>query len=333
IPTLTTAGSAYRIRVVSSSPTITGSDNGSNITINSLPTVTINSPTVCAGIMATLTASGTATTYTWSTNATTVSISATPTVTTNYTVTATDANGCNNIATTSINVNSLPNVTASATTLTLCAGGSTTLRGGGASIYVWTGSVTDGVGFTPPTGTNTYTVTGTDGNNCSNTATKTIVVNALPDNSTTLNGVVIKANLSGATYQWINCANNTAIAGATAQLYTATANGNYKVFVNNTTCTDTSACVSVTTVGIEQHTANANQISIYPNPNNGSFVITTSEHANTIMVTDIFGNELMSVIPNGKTTNINLSAQPSGVYFIKIIANGSQTVKRIIINN
>jgi hypothetical protein len=46
------------------------------------------------------------------------------------------------------------------------------------------------------------------------------------------------------------------------------------------------------------------------------------------------GKELVSINPKGNTTNnINLSAQPSGVYFIKVIANGAQTVKRIIINN
>ncbi|HEX7902390.1 MAG TPA: kelch repeat-containing protein [Chitinophagaceae bacterium] len=44
IPTNTSSGSAYRIRVVSSNPAITGSDNGTNITINSLlPTITITS--------------------------------------------------------------------------------------------------------------------------------------------------------------------------------------------------------------------------------------------------------------------------------------------------
>jgi len=40
----------------------------------------------------------------------------------------------------------------------------------------------------------------------------------------------ITANASGASYQWLDCDNNfTAIAGETAQSFTATANGNYAV--------------------------------------------------------------------------------------------------------
>jgi hypothetical protein len=85
--------------------------------------------------------------------------------------------------------------------------------------------------------------------------------------------------------------------------------------------------------GIENYNTTNNNVSIYPNPNNGSFVVTTTENTNTITVTDILGNELLSVTPNGTTTNINLNAQPSGVYFIRVMANGVQTVKRIVINN
>ncbi|TAL67075.1 MAG: T9SS type A sorting domain-containing protein [Bacteroidetes bacterium] len=49
IPTNTPPGNGYRIRVVSSNPSIDGSDNGTNITINALPVPLIVGPdTVCA---------------------------------------------------------------------------------------------------------------------------------------------------------------------------------------------------------------------------------------------------------------------------------------------
>lgn len=48
IPGITVAGTAYRIRVVSSNPAIVGTDNGSDLTIHALPTVTLgNFSDVC----------------------------------------------------------------------------------------------------------------------------------------------------------------------------------------------------------------------------------------------------------------------------------------------
>jgi PKD repeat protein len=49
------------------------------------------------------------------------------------------------------------------------------------------------------------------------------------------------AQAMGASYQWLDCNNGMAvIPGATAQSYTASANGNYSVQVTQSNCTDTS---------------------------------------------------------------------------------------------
>ncbi|WP_460566796.1 CARDB domain-containing protein [Flaviaesturariibacter terrae] len=60
------SGNGYRIRVVASSPAVTGSDNGTNLSINAPPVLNISgAATVCSGSTATLVASG-ANTYSWS---------------------------------------------------------------------------------------------------------------------------------------------------------------------------------------------------------------------------------------------------------------------------
>jgi gliding motility-associated-like protein len=166
--------------------TVTGTDiNGctnsatQTITVNSLPTVTANTTAtvVCAGTSVTLTGGG-ASTYTWSSGVTD-GVSFVPASTQAYTVTGTDVNGCTNTATQTITVNSLPGVTANATSTVVCAGTSVTLTGGGASTYTWSNGVTDGVPFVPAS-TQTYTVTGTGLNGCTNSAIQTVSVNALP---------------------------------------------------------------------------------------------------------------------------------------------------------
>lgn len=78
-------------------------------------------------------------------------------------------------------VNALPDVTATATPDTICIGEEVTFNGGGAETYTWDMGVTDGVPFTPAdAGTETYTVTGTDVNDCENTATVDVTVQDLP---------------------------------------------------------------------------------------------------------------------------------------------------------
>ncbi|MGB1102085.1 MAG: gliding motility-associated C-terminal domain-containing protein [Crocinitomicaceae bacterium] len=80
-----------------------------------------------------------------------------------------------------VEVFDLPAVTATADPVEVCEGEEVALTGGGADTYVWDGGATDGVAFTPPLGTTTYTVTGTNTTTtCVNTATVDVTVNPNP---------------------------------------------------------------------------------------------------------------------------------------------------------
>ena len=104
IPLLAALGSGYRVRVVSTNPAVNGNDNGSNITLNPLPTLTVTGTnTVCLGTSTGFIANG-ALTYVWNTAQTTSSISINPTSTTIYTVWGTNMNGCVNSQTVSVTV-------------------------------------------------------------------------------------------------------------------------------------------------------------------------------------------------------------------------------------
>ncbi|MGB4604487.1 MAG: gliding motility-associated C-terminal domain-containing protein, partial [Bacteroidales bacterium] len=156
------------------------------VTVNPLPTVTATaSPTaICNGETSLLTASGTDN-YSWSTGGNTANITVTPSSTTTYTVTGTSAAGCTGTATVTLTVNPLPTVTASASPSEICEGESSTLTASSnitGTTFEWSGTL--GTGSTKtvtPISTTTYSVTGTTPFGCSNSASITITVNALPN--------------------------------------------------------------------------------------------------------------------------------------------------------
>jgi hypothetical protein len=196
------------------------------VTVDALPTVVAGSnQTVCAGTAVTLTGSG-ASTYAWNNNVQD-GVAFTPASTQTYTVTGTAANGCTNTAQVQVSVNALPTVVAGSNQA-VCAGTAVTLTGSGASTYAWNNNVQDGVAFTPAS-TQTYTVTGTDANGCTNTAQVQVSVNALPTVSggqslSVCQGANVILNGSGAqTYSWNNgVLNAVPFVPATTQTYTVT---------------------------------------------------------------------------------------------------------------
>ncbi|MFT5819101.1 MAG: gliding motility-associated-like protein [Crocinitomix sp.] len=134
--------------------------------------------TICLGEIITVSGSG-GITYLWD-GGVINGLPFSPAVTTTYTVTGTDASGCYNTDDLEITVNPSPSVNAG-DDLTLCEGEDATLSGSGAVVYEWTAPVIDGVTFTPPIGTNTYVLIGTDASGCESTDEVEIIVNELPN--------------------------------------------------------------------------------------------------------------------------------------------------------
>jgi len=140
--------------------------------------------------------------------------------------------------------------------------------------------------------------------------------------ATTVNQATITANATGAVYQWLNCNTGfSAISGATSQSFTASVSGNYAVMVTQGSCSDTSVCVQITVVGIEE-SGFANELVLYPNPTNGIFSITSEIALSnaSIRIFDLNG-KLMSEKTNlnGNNFDFNLQEVSNGIYFAEII--------------
>lgn len=179
--------------------TVTGTTSGcsgnavSTVTVNQSPVVIVNSPGICAGGLATLTASG-ASTYLWSTGATTAQITDSPVSTTTYTVTGTTA-GCSNTAIATVTVNPLLSVDANGAA-SICTGASATISAlaidgsNGSYTYSWApGGGTGSSVSVSPAVTTTYIVTANDG--CSPPAFDSVTITVLPSAIVAFNADVV----------------------------------------------------------------------------------------------------------------------------------------------
>jgi hypothetical protein len=153
------------------------------------------------------------------------------------------------------------------------------------------------------------------------------------DVTTTTTDFTIEANAVGLTYQWVDCDDNFAvIANETNQSFTATVNGNYAVIVTDGACSDTSACVAISTIGLNE--LNSLAVTAYPNPSNGAFIIrfNTSVNDGILNLTDINGKLILSKQITGLSYEINDITLKKGIYFLTITSSIGTARQRVIIN-
>jgi PKD repeat protein len=230
------SGTALVAPTSDASYTVTGTDQYGcsakevvvSVTVNAIPTLTVNNGSTCAGSSFTLSANG-ASSYTYSSGNAVVS----PNGTTTYSIMGTDANGCVSANTpVTVSVSLLPIVSANGASI--CAGESVTLSPNGAATYTFS----SGNSVVTPNSTTTYTIAGTDAAGCIslNTAV-TVTVYSAPT-----------INVSGGAV----CVGQTFTLTPNGALTYTYSSGNAVVTPNSTTTytvlgTDAAGCVSLNT--------------------------------------------------------------------------------------
>ena len=177
------------------------------------------------------------------------------------------------------------------------------------------------------TGTEVFTNVGT--NHCDSTVTVTLTIENAIDVSTTTSGLTISANAIGVTYNWIDCnTSNSVVPAETGVSYTPTANGDYAVVVTVRNCSETSACVNISTLGIEEQMSNIN-LSIYPNPVINKLTIENKElEINSISILNTSGKVVKTITENNNM--IDVSNLTNGMYLLQISTdNGLVSTKFI----
>ncbi|MFT6166369.1 MAG: hypothetical protein ACJASF_001056, partial [Vicingaceae bacterium] len=176
----------------------------------------------------------------------------------------------------------------------------------------------------------TFNIVGGAANLCDSLVTLDLTINTV-NSSVTQTGILLTANVSGATYQWLNCPGMSPINLATNQSYTATNNGSYAVVVTNSGCTDTSMCYAVIGVGIIENNF-GNELLLYPNPTDGNFSIDLGNNYQTtaITITDLSGRTIQIKRYNdSQLLNLKLD-EPAGVYLLIIESGDKKAVIRLV---
>jgi len=205
-----------------------------NVFLNPVITVNPSNPVICPNSSVDLTASG-ASTYTWAGPALSAStgttVTASPTSTSTYSITGTDVNGCSGTTTFTITVQpTIPATINTNATGCLSNTGSATAMPSGLN-YIWSNSEITQTIYNLPQGT--YTVTVSNNNGCSGTATGTVLVqpeyqlqtSATEDLCGHDNGTAT-VNATGSpgpfTYLWSNGATTSSITNLSSGVYTVT---------------------------------------------------------------------------------------------------------------
>jgi hypothetical protein len=285
-----------------------GTPQSYTITVYPLPIVVAGADqAVCAGGSVTLTASG-APSLNWD-NGILNGQTFVPNSSTTYTVTGTDANGCQNQDAVFVQVNQ-----PSSSVLNINACNSYTLNG---QTYTQSG---------------TYDQLLSNAAGCDSSLTLNLSLNFSPTqpNIYVQNQINLSTDLTpGLTYQWITCSDLTPIPGQTAITYNPTSNGVYAVVVTNGCGSDTSLCTSITTIGLEEHLSS--QILLYPNPNNGAFTLELPQAliGQTIQIFDMAGRLIQETTAQEMKQHIELNDVATGSYWLRI---GSETPMKLVKN-
>ena len=146
-------------------------------------TASNDGPITCADPAVTITALPAGLSYEWPDGSTSQTLDVT--IGGEYVVTVTDVNGCSATASSEV-IEDIDPPTIVLENVDICIGEDATLIASGGVSYVWSsGETTPSITMTP-SATTDFTVTVTDTNGCTDSATATVTVNPLPDNSITI---------------------------------------------------------------------------------------------------------------------------------------------------
>lgn len=303
-----------------------------------------NTPSICAGnsVVLTATTSGQGQWYASSTPTSYIATGTTyttPILNANTTYYVLDSTSCGLSTLTAINITVAPTPTLSANSSNsvVCAGSNVTLTASGMNTYTWSTSATNAVIVQQPSVTTTYTVTGFS-NLCNITQTSSVMVsvNALPSVSLTAGATTICAGAGSIALTGSPAGGAYSGAAVSGSLLSIANSGTFTpmyTFTNSSTGCSNSATTTViiaNCTGINESIETSGLV-VYPNPNNGSFVVETDNfETKNIEILDVTGRVVYSERSSNNKILININELANGMYQVRISSSAGTDVIKVI---
>jgi hypothetical protein len=275
--------------------------------------------------------------YLWSNGATTQDLNSLAAGT--YSVTVTDSKGCANTLEIIVTESTAIQITSSVTDA-MCSGASTGAINitvtGGTSPYTYLWSTSSTMEDLSALGADDYTVTVTDSKNCSKTLTVSIL------EPTTINGTLTVTHAGTGNDGAINLAVTGGVApyafnwnnGAQTEDLTSLEAGTYTVTItDNNGCMKTLSAIVNSLVITDVEEQSSLSAEVYPNPNNGSFVLKlVSSKIRTYAVYDLMGRKVLSGEVSLGEQRIDINSG-KGIYLLYLIGDKTAYKRKIIVQD
>jgi PKD repeat protein len=227
----------------------------------------------------------------------------------------------------------------------------TNTSSGGAVAFSWnfgngsTSAAASPVNCYTSAGTYTVTLVASNGG-CSDTAKQVVIIGAAPiamfkatPNPTSPGTLVTFSDTmkySGKVSYYWNFGDGTKDTGKSAT-HAYSKSGKYAAYLAVTSqygCSDTALdSIIILPVGIQSINSTNEVVSIYPNPNKGEFTIKSSgtNSQSSVEVFNVLGGKVYSELSVAHfPLSIDISAQPTGMYFVKITSGQSTKVIKVV---
>jgi hypothetical protein len=184
---------------------------------------------------------------------------------------------------------------------------------------------------------NTYSIPGiysqyfTAANGCDSVAKLSLMILSKPEVAVApLNEFTLEAQVTGFAnfYSWIDCSASTAIPDAFGDTLVLPGNGSYAVVATGDFCSDTSECITITNVSLEEQ--EQPEMILFPNPATDGFFTIMGVGEGTLLITDMNGRLVPNIDYLGNTV-VSIAGAASGVYMVRVITEGKAFVGRLVV--